>query len=504
MDATKHIGEAPIGRLLWRYSLPAIAGFLANALYQFVDRIIVGRGVGTDAVAAVTAAFPLSIVALALGLLVGAGTSNRISVLLGQRDVDAAERVLGQGLRLALINGTALVIVTWVFTKPLLVACGCAAELLPMAVPFARILALGQVFMIALLSMGNILRVQGWPVLSFIIMFSGNVINAGLALVAVFILHLGVTGTALSTATAQLLGCTTVVLFVQSRRSTLHIRAKYLRLNRQLARGILSLGAPFGAMQILATLVFLAANHGAAGQGGTRGVAALGVLNTIAMLLLYPPLGVMQAMQPLIGFNKGAGQFDRVRALLLRVIVITTSMGAVFSVSVAICPRFIASLFSKSDPVLIDLVQRGLPWFVIPIALFGLSGTLSHYFLSVHEPRKAGILMLGRQLVAMPLFLLLPRWLGYQGVYLVAPCADLPFAVIAVGLLVRELRSLSVRALERQTKSDHAAALRRSPAGSSSRALLRQPVAGERVPVRVDGDRLPRVTGGFSRTFRRA
>src|ERR1700690_3621419 len=124
MDSTKHIGEQPIGRLLVRYSLPAIAGFLANALYQFVDRVMVGRGVGTDAVAAVTSAFPLSIVALALGLLVGTGTGNRISVLLGKRDTVAAERVLGQGLRLAFINGTLLAVATWAFTKPLLIACG--------------------------------------------------------------------------------------------------------------------------------------------------------------------------------------------------------------------------------------------------------------------------------------------------------------------------------------------------------------------------------------------
>src|SRR5512142_1772717 len=186
MDNTRHIAEQPIGRLLVRYSLPAIAGFLANALYQFVDRIMVGRGVGTDAVAAVTAAFPLSIVAMALGLLVGTGTGNRISVLLGQRDIPAAERVLGQGIRLALINGIGLAIVTWVFTKPLLIACGCTPELLPLAVPFARIGAVGQIFMITLFSMGNILRVQGWPILGFLIMFSGNVLNAGLAAWAVF------------------------------------------------------------------------------------------------------------------------------------------------------------------------------------------------------------------------------------------------------------------------------------------------------------------------------
>jgi putative MATE family efflux protein len=442
MDAVKHMGEQSVGRLLARYSLPAIAGFLANALYQFVDRILVGRGVGTDGMAAVTSAFPLSIVAMALGLLVGTGTGNRISVLLGQRDAEEAERVLGQGLRLALINGTVLALLIWTFSKPVLLACGCAPRLLPMAVPFVRILSIGQIFLIALISMGNILRVQGRPMLGLLIMLSSNVVNVGLAALAIFGLHWGVTGTALATAISQAAGCLTVIAFVQSRSSVLHIRRVFLKADRALAKSIITLGAPFGLMQMLATLVFLAANHGAGGQAGTRGVAALGVLNTVAMMLIYPPLGVMQAMQPLIGFNKGAGQTKRVRAILVRVLLATTTMGLVFSILVAAFPGPIAGLFSKTDPELVEMVRRGLPWFVIPISLFGVTGTMAHYFLSVHVPRKAALLLLGRQFLAMPLFLLLPYWLGFYGLYLVGPCSDLPFAIVAAVIMVRELAKL--------------------------------------------------------------
>jgi len=249
MDAIKHMGEQSINRLLIRYSLPAIAGFLANALYQFVDRILVGRGVGTDGMAAVTAAFPLAIVAMALGLLVGTGTGNRISVLLGKRDVEGAERVLGQGLRLALINGTVLALVIWAFTKPVLLACGCTPQLLAMAVPFARIVSIGQIFLIALISMGNILRVQGRPMLGLLIMLSSNVLNVVLAALAVFGLHWGVKGTALATAISQAAGCLTVIAFVQRPSSVLHIRRAFLKADRATARSIISLGAPFGLMQ---------------------------------------------------------------------------------------------------------------------------------------------------------------------------------------------------------------------------------------------------------------
>jgi len=215
-----------------------------------------------------------------------------------------------------------------------------------------------------------------------------------------------------------------------------------MKANRVLARSILALGAPFGLMQLLAAIVFLAANHGAGSQAGTRGVAALGVLNTVAVMLIYPPLGVMQAAQPLIGFNKGSGRMDRVRAILVRVLLATITMGVVFSILVAAFPGFIAGLFSTTDPELVAMVRRGLPWFVVPISLFGVTGTMAHYFLSVHEPRRAGLLLLGRQIVAMPLFLLLPHWLGFYGMYLVGPCADLPFAVVAGVLMVRELARL--------------------------------------------------------------
>jgi Na+-driven multidrug efflux pump len=150
----------------------------------------------------------------------------------------------------------------------------------------------------------------------------------------------------------------------------------------------------------------------------------------------------MQAMQPLVGFNKGAGRMDRVRAILVRVLVTTLSMGVVFSVLVAVFPGAIAGLFSRNDVELIAMVRRGLPWFVVPISLFGVTGTMAHYFLSMHEPRRAVLLMLGRQVIAMPLFVLLPRWVGFSGIYLVGPCADLPFAIVATVLMLRELAKL--------------------------------------------------------------
>jgi Na+-driven multidrug efflux pump len=153
----------------------------------------------------------------------------------------------------------------------------------------------------------------------------------------------------------------------------------------------------------------------------------------------------MQAMQPLVGFNKGAGNYARVRAILVRVLVTSVAMGGLFSLLVVLFPHAIASLFSKDDAELVRWVQQGLPWFVIPVTLFGLSGTMSHYFLSIHEPKKAGVLLLGRQLLAIPLFLVLPRWFGINGMYYVAPCADLPFALVATGFIVKELRALSAR-----------------------------------------------------------
>jgi len=446
MESVRHQGTQPIGSLLLKYSLPAIAGFLASALYQFVDRVLVGRGVGTDAMAAVTCAYPLTILGMGIGLLLGTGTGNQISNYFGKGLRDDAERVLGQSLRLAFILGIAQALALSIFASPVLTMCGARGEILQMAIPYLRITSISQIFVISIISMGNILRVQGRPGLGLVFMASGNVVNAVLAALAIFVLHWGIVGAALATLVTTAINFAAIVLFVQSRQSALHIRRTNLHGNWAQAKSILMLGAPVFLMQVLGTIVFLTANHGALGLAGARGVAAVGVFNTISILLIYPPLGVAQALQPLIAYNRGAGQYDRVLALLRKAIVATTVMGLVSALVVSFFPELVASLFTRTDSRLVEIVSAGLPITMISIALFGIQGTTSHYFLASHQPQKAGILLLGRSLLAIPLFLLLPRLFGFQGLYWVSAIADAPMVLLAILLLRKEWIILKVLA----------------------------------------------------------
>ncbi len=450
MNTVQKQGTDSIGKLLFQYSLPAVAGFLVNALYQFVDRVLVGRGIGTEAMAAVTCVYPLTILVMGVGMLLGTGTGNQISTLLGKGDKEGAERVLGQSLRLAALLGGSLLLVLFVLARPILELCGAHGNVLAMAVPYLRISAIGQIFLIALISMGNILRVQGRPNLGLIFMVVGNVLNAGLAALAIFGLHWGVAGAALATTISVALNLAAVLVFVQSPASLLRIRRRHLVADAALARSILVQGAPIFLMQILGTVQFLVANRGAAGLDGARGVAVVGVFNTISILLIYPPLGVAQAMLPLVAFNRGAGNFGRVRSLLASSLVITMAMGVIFAVTVALLPGPVASIFTKSDLRLVELVRLGLPWFMISVALFGIQGTASHYFLASQEPRKAGILLLGRSLLSIPLFLVMPGLFGFFGLYLVAPLSDIPFALVAVVLLRKEWKKLTAAERERE------------------------------------------------------
>lgn len=446
MQSVQKQGTAPIGSLLLQYSLPAVAGFLANALYQFVDRVIVGRGVGTEGMAAVTSAYPLTMLAMGIGLLLGTGTGNRISTHLGQGDRDAAEKTLGQSLRLGILLGAGLGVLLWVFARPVLRLCGAEGEVLEMAIPYLRITAVGQIFLIAIISMGNILRVQGRPGLGLAFMLSGNILNALLCALGVFVFELGVVGAAWATFAALALNFAALLAFVQSRHSILRIRRRNLSHDRRLAASILGLGAPVFLMQILGTLTFLAANHGAASLGGTRGIAMVGVFNTVSILLVYPALGVVQAMQPLVAFNRGAGNVGRVRKLLASSLAITMTIGTAAALAVALFPGPVASLFTRTDTRLVDMVRDGLPWFMVSIALFGVQGTASHYFLAIHQPGKAGALLLGRQLIAIPLFLLLPRFFGMQGLYLVSAVSDVPMALLASWYLKTEWNQLGMEA----------------------------------------------------------
>ena len=443
MSAVEKQGTSPVGRLLAQYSLPAVAGFLANALYQLVDRILVGRGVGTEGMAAVTCAYPLTILSMGIGLLLGTGTGNHISTYLGQGRRAEAERVLGQSVRLGLLLGGAVALAYILLARPILRLCGADGQVLEMAVPYLRINALGQVCLICIISMGNILRVQGRPGLGLVFMAGGNLLNALLAAWAIFGLHLGVLGAALATTVSVAANLILIVAFVQGPHSILHIRRIHLGPDRSLARSIIALGAPVLLMQVLGMLVFLAANQGAATLDGPRGVAAVGVFNTVTMLLLYPQVGVAQAMQPLVAYNRGAGRPDRVQGLLWRVLLVTTSMGCLAAAAVALLPGAVASLFTRTDARLVEIVSRGLPWFMISVVLFGVQGTAAHYFLAIHRPGRAGLLLLGRQLLAMPLFIVLPRVFGFTGLYAVAVLCDLPLAALSALLLRAEWQVLS-------------------------------------------------------------
>jgi putative MATE family efflux protein len=393
--------------------------------------------------AAVTSAFPTTILAMGVGLMLGTGTGNQISTFLGSGKKDEAERVLGQSVRLAVLLGGALSIVLIVFARPVLRLCGASGDVLEMAIPYLRITSAGQVFLIGIISMGNILRVQGKPNLGLAFMVVGNVINAVLAAIAIFVLRWGIAGAALATAFTVVLNFLAVVAFVQSKASHLRIRRKWLRPDPAIARSILQLGAPILFMQILGSLVFVSANHSAGLLDGPRGVAVLGIFNVIIMLLIYPSLGVAQAMQPLVAYNRGALRPDRVRSLLGKSLVATTLMGIVFSTAVLCAPRAVASMFTRTDFRLVGMVAQGLPWFMISVVVFGVQGTASHYFLSVHRPREAGLLLLGRQILAIILFLWLPRVFGFAGFYLVPAISDIPMAVLAAVLLRREWKSLS-------------------------------------------------------------
>lgn len=442
MNSVHHQGVQPVGRLLLKYSLPAIMGFMASALYQFVDRILVGRGVGTEAMAAVTCAYPLTILGMGLGLLLGTGTGNQISTFLGKGLREEAERVLGQSLRLAMLLGSGFALVQIVFAKPLLIACGANGAVLDMAIPYLQITAVSQICVIAIISMGSILRVQGRPGLGLAFMGVGNVLNAGLAALAIFVLHWGIIGAALATLLTTILNTAALIFFVQSRHSVLHIHKRHLAKDTGLMASILKLGAPVFLMQVFGMLTFLVANQGAAGLDGVRGVAAVGIFNTISILLIYGPLGVAQALQPLVAFNRGAGRPDRVRALLGRALITTTTMGVVSALAVACFPELVAGLFTRNDVRLVEIVRDGLPFFMLSVALFGVQGTTSHYFLATHQPKQASLLLLGRQILAIPLFLILPKLWGFSGLYLVSACSDIPMAILATYLLRKEWHRL--------------------------------------------------------------
>lgn len=444
MERSKALGEEKISTLLWKFSLPAVAGMVVNALYNVIDSIFVGHGVGEIGLTAVTIAFPIMTLLMGFGMLVGVGASAVVSLRMGEHKQQEAEKILGNAFTLAAILSVALAAVILLFLDPLLIRLGAQPAVLPYARDFTRIILLGSIFMYIAFGLNSIIRAEGNPQMAMKTVLLSAGLNIVLNPLFIFTFQLGISGSALATVIAQTVSALWVIAYFLGKKSFLKLRLANLALDKDIVKSIFKIGMSPFLMQIAATAVTVLFNFSLLKYGGELAVASIGIINNIAMLMLMPIFGLSQGLQPIIGYNYGARNYVRVKKALNMGIIAATIFSIAGFLLVEIFNKQIMALFNE-NPELIAIGAHGMRLQLGMLSVIGFQIIGANYFQAVGKAGYAIVLSLSRQVIILiPLILILPGMLGLNGIWLASPIADFAAALLTGFFLRKEIRKLGI------------------------------------------------------------
>lgn len=433
--------EAP-ARLLRKFAVPSIVAMLVTSLYNIVDQIFIGQGVGYLGNAATNVAFPLSTICLSIALLIGVGSASNFSLELGAGNEKEAARCVGNALFMMVTFGVLYLICIQIFLQPLLGAFGATKEILPYAVSYTRITAFGMPLLIITNGMSNLARADGSPRYSMTCMIVGAIINVILDPVFIFALDMGVAGAAWATVIGQVFSFVMALCYL-TRFKQVSIRRHSFRPNFRKCIKIASLGLSNSLNQVAITLVQIVLNnsliyYGAQSVYGKEiPLAACGIVMKTNAILISIFVGISQGSQPIIGFNYGAKKYDRVRKVYQIAITCNLILSAVGFLLFQFCPRQIISLFGSGDPLYYEFAVKFMRIFLFMVIVNGIQTISSNFFSAIGKPMKGVFLSLTRQVIFLvPLILLLPLAFGLDGILYAAPIADGLAFIISI-LMVR-------------------------------------------------------------------
>lgn len=444
MDNQFALKEQAIGSLLWKFSLPAIVAMLVNALYNIIDRVFVGRGVGPVAIAATSVAFPLMLILMSVSMLIGIGATALISIRLGEQKKEEAEQIVGNAMILMILLPVLLSVVYFIFADPILSLLGASPEVLPYARDFTHIIMMGSFIGSIAMGMNNFIRAEGNPRMAMNTQIIGTIINAVLNYVFIFKLGLGIKGSALATLSGQSFSAVWVLSYFLSGKSLVKIKVQNFRLKMPIILGIISIGfAPF-AMQLANSVQNLILNKTLFHYGGDMALSAIGIIMSFATLLFMPIVGLSQGAQPIIGYNYGAKQYHRVKETLKKAVIAATCIAIAGFLATRIWPMQIVGLFSKGDISLTKLTAHAMLTYFAMYPVVGLQIICANYFQAVGKATESAVLSLSRQvLIFIPLLLILPHFWGIDGVWRTAPIADGLSVLLTATLIYLEMKKIN-------------------------------------------------------------
>lgn len=456
MEGENPLGVRPVKGLLFSFSIPAIISCLVNSVYNIVDQIFIGQGVGYLGNAATTIAFPLMTIIMAFATLIGSGGSAYAALRLGEGRKREALLTLNNLLVIAIGLGILLAATGLIFLKPILTLFGATETTMPYAIDYTSIVLMGVPFSVISIALSNMARTDGHPRMSMYGILIGAALNTVLDPIYIFVLDWGVKGAAIATITAQFVS-TVVLCYYFLRKGNMRFTRRYMKPVGRVWYKIFSLGISSGITSLVACIMQVVMNNSLVCYGnqteitGDVALSAMGIVMKIAMILASVCIGFGIGAQPILGFNLGAKKYTRVRHTYLLAVSIATGSILIGWAVCQLAPHLVLSLFGKENQTFTDFAVRCLRIYLGGIFCAGFQIVSTNYFQATGQPLKASLLSMLRQLILLiPLLLILPLFFGLNGLLYAGPCADIGSAVIVALFILPEMRKLNRRIAESQ------------------------------------------------------
>lgn len=434
------LGTEKIGKLLKQYAIPAIIAMTASSLYNMVDSIFIGHGVGAYAIAGLAITFPLMNLGAAFGSLVGVGASSLISMLLGEKNYGMAQKVFGNVITLNLIIGLLYTVAVLLFLDPILIFFGGSEQTLPYAREYMVIILWGNMITHMYFGLNAVLRAAGFPKRAMYATIFTVVLNTVLDPVFIYIFDMGISGAAIATVLSQFIALCMQLKWFSNKNEVLHFKRGIYNLVPRISKDILAIGASPFLMNVAACFIVILINSGLKKYSGDLAIGAYGIINRVAFIFVMIVMGLNQGMQPIVGYNYGAKKFDRVHKTLVNTIAFATGVTTFGFLIAELFPKLFIVMFT-TEGELIDIAEKGMRIIFMFFPIVGFQMVTTNFFQSVGMAGKSIFLSLSRQLIFLaPCLVILPLFFGVTGIWTSMAVSDALASIVAAFMLTNQIK----------------------------------------------------------------
>ncbi len=434
------LGTEKIGKLLKQYAIPAIIAMTASSLYNMVDSIFIGHGVGAYAIAGLAITFPLMNLGAAFGSLVGVGASSLISMLLGEKNYGMAQKVFGNVITLNLIIGLLYTVAVLLFLDPILIFFGGSEQTLPYAREYMVIILWGNMITHMYFGLNAVLRAAGFPKRAMYATIFTVVLNTVLDPVFIYIFDMGISGAAIATVLSQFIALCMQLKWFSNKNEVLHFKRGIYNLVPRISKDILAIGASPFLMNVAACFIVILINSGLKKYSGDLAIGAYGIINRVAFIFVMIVMGLNQGMQPIVGYNYGAKKFDRVHKTLVTTIAFATGVTTFGFLIAELFPKLFIVMFT-TEGELIDIAEKGMRIIFMFFPIVGFQMVTTNFFQSVGMAGKSIFLSLSRQLIFLaPCLVILPLFFGVTGIWTSMAVSDALASIVAAFMLTNQIK----------------------------------------------------------------